>query len=93
MHTTGIEGEGFQALVSKDGFCREDYRRECYAGVNAGWVFGDVGVGGGGVFLGRGYGGFCFRLVCLGMGYSGVGCKIEAMYGWGWIPRFALEDV
>ena len=40
-----------------------------------------------------GYGGFCFRLVFVKMGYGGVGCKIEAMYGWGWIPRFALEDV
>jgi len=61
--------------------------------VVAGWMLGDVGVGGRGSFAGRGYGGFCFRLVWLVMGYSGVGCKIDAMCGWGWTPRFALEDV
>ena len=53
-------------------------------GVVAGRLFGDiVRVGWGGGFVGCGYRGYCFRLVCLGMGYGVVGCKIEAMCGWG----------
>jgi len=54
--------------------------------VVAGWLFRDVGVGGGGGYLGCGYGGFWVFLVYLGMGYGSVGCKIEAVCGWGRVP-------
>ena len=48
---------------------------------------------GGGGFVGCGYVGYWVCLVYLGMGYGIFGCRIEAMCGWGWVPRFALKFV
>ena len=55
-------------------------------------LFRNVGVCGGGGCVGCGHGGYWVRLVYLRIGYGIVGCRIEAMCGWGWISRFALED-
>ena len=62
-------------------------------GIVAGRLSRDLGVGGGGGCVGYGYRGFRVCLVYSGMGYGSVGCKIEAVCGWGWIPRLALDDV
>jgi hypothetical protein len=50
-------------------------------------------VSGGEGYVGCGYGGFWVFIVYLGMGYGSVGCKIEAVCGWGRAPYFTLEDV
>ena len=59
----------------------------------AGRLLGDVGVCGGGGFIECMRGRYWAYLVYLRMGYGTVGFRIEAMCGWGWIPRFVLEDV
>ena len=59
----------------------------------AGWLFDAVGVGGGEGDAGCRCGGYWIFLVYMGMGYGGVGCKIEAVCGRGRVLRFTLEDV
>ena len=56
-------------------------------------LFGDVGVGVGGSFLGCGNGGDWVCLVYLGVWYGIAGCRVEAMCDWGWVPRFALKYI
>ncbi len=59
----------------------------------SGGLYGNIGVGGGEGLVGRGPREDLVRLVYLGIGYSIVGCRVEAMCGWRWNPRFAMEYV
>jgi hypothetical protein len=56
-------------------------------------LFGDVGVGGGGGPLGCRHMGDWVCLGCLRVRYGCVGCRVDAICGWGWVPRFALKYV
>jgi len=67
--------------------------RGCGVGVVSSRLFRNVGVRGGGGFMGCGHGGGWVYLVYLGVWFGIVGCRIGAMCGWGWVPRFVLEYV
>ena len=83
MHTTGVESEDFEALVCIVRFSRDEYKRRCCVWVVSSGLFKDVVVGGGGGPVGCGHMG---DWVCLGYSrdrHGGVGCRVEAMGGWG----------
>ena len=61
--------------------------------VLSGELYGNIGVGEGGVLVGRGPRGDLARLVYAGVGYAILGCSVDSMCGWGWDPRFALECI
>jgi hypothetical protein len=57
------------------------------------WVrlFGDVGVGGNEGPVGSGHMGDWVCLSYLRVRYGSVGCRVETMCGWRWVPRVALN--
>ena len=81
--------------------------RRCGGWVVSGELCVSMGVGGGWFLVGRGPRRSWVRPVYLGvgcvsvehsveamgLGYDGVGCRVEVMCGWGRDPRFALEHV
>jgi hypothetical protein len=93
VHTSGIEGEGFEAWV-RIWFSR---RVGCGCGhsvwVCSGELRGTMWVRGSEVLEGWVHSGGwgyinCWRVVC-----GSAGCKVDAMRGWKWVPCFTLEDV
>ena len=61
--------------------------------VVSGGLYGAIGVGGGGILVGRRPRGDWVRLFYSGVGYAIVGCRVEAVCGLRWDLRFALENV
>ena len=45
------------------------------------------------VYLGAGFAFVYYGVEAMGVGYVGVGCRVEVVCGWGRNPRFTLEYV